>query len=198
MANDVINKIKLGDKPYDIGGSGGGGSAEWVGTTEDWANDTGSIPKDDLEDGDIVNFTNDYDSNICNTIADCIVSTNPDDVAGKDTIVELNNKLTHNNYEIKNIQFNSSVASKTNEYDGAVLYKYKNGIIRIAGLVNINVQTSDYLFTVPIPPTKQHWCIVTRATDGRTFSCRLSEEGRLYNWGEVSIQTGTYVIDTVY
>lgn len=64
---------------------GGGGDANvWSGTHEEFEQ-----IKSTLKDGTIVNFTDDYDANICQRVEDCLANTNPNNVAGANVIKEV-------------------------------------------------------------------------------------------------------------
>ncbi len=53
-------------------------------TKEQWAEE----PHSGLADGQIVNITDDYVSNICETVSECTESRNPNDVAGASAVAE--------------------------------------------------------------------------------------------------------------
>lgn len=52
-----------------------------------------ALDKSKLKDGDVINISDDYVSNICPTIAECEASTNVDDIAGASAVKEINGNL---------------------------------------------------------------------------------------------------------
>ncbi|MCQ2770334.1 MAG: hypothetical protein MJ236_00845 [Clostridia bacterium] len=80
----------------------GGGGNEWSGTRAEY-----EAIKSTLADGTIVYITDDYDSSICQTVADCVSNTNPNNVAGANAVKELNGSLK----QIKFFDFTGTTSS---------------------------------------------------------------------------------------
>lgn len=92
--DELSNEEKM-DKSvyYNItDAEGGGGEGEpyitFIGTHEEW--DALTQEEKNKYDGKIVTFTDDYESDICSTVAECVASENVNDVAGASAVKELN------------------------------------------------------------------------------------------------------------
>ncbi|MCQ2770335.1 MAG: hypothetical protein MJ236_00850 [Clostridia bacterium] len=56
----------------------------WSGTRAEY-----EAQKDNIADGTVVMITDDYDSEICSTVAECVASESADDIAGASAVAEL-------------------------------------------------------------------------------------------------------------
>lgn len=66
----------------------GNSTGVWSGTTQEYETQKHNIP-----DGTIVVFTDDYSSEICSTVEECVASTSPNDIAGASAVAEINGNL---------------------------------------------------------------------------------------------------------